>query len=66
LRPTIPKNVNPKLAALIEQCWQQDPTKRPDFAEILEILQHLSKEVLAFGLILFFSHIFIYWDLIWF
>ncbi|KAJ3690817.1 hypothetical protein LUZ61_019981 [Rhynchospora tenuis] len=45
LRPTIPKNANPKLAELIERCWQQDPTKRPDFAEILEILQHLSKEV---------------------
>ncbi|KAJ4783727.1 ACT-like protein tyrosine kinase family protein [Rhynchospora pubera] len=45
LRPTIPKNANPKLAELIEKCWQQDSTKRPDFAEILEILQHLSKEV---------------------
>ncbi|KAJ1693038.1 hypothetical protein LUZ63_009736 [Rhynchospora breviuscula] len=45
LRPTIPKNANPKLAELIERCWQQDSTKRPDFAEILEILQHLSKEV---------------------
>ncbi|KAF3324916.1 serine/threonine-protein kinase HT1-like isoform X1 [Carex littledalei] len=45
LRPTMPKNANPKLAALIERCWQQDPTERPDFSEILEILQQLSKEV---------------------
>ncbi|KAJ3692837.1 hypothetical protein LUZ60_011932 [Juncus effusus] len=45
LRPTIPKNSNAKLAALIERCWQQDPTNRPDFSEILENLQHISKEV---------------------
>ncbi|XP_078173779.1 serine/threonine-protein kinase STY46-like isoform X2 [Carex rostrata] len=45
LRPTMPKNANPKLAALIERCWQQDSTERPDFSEILEILQQLSKEV---------------------
>ncbi|KAJ1702912.1 hypothetical protein LUZ63_002691 [Rhynchospora breviuscula] len=45
LRPTIPKNANPEIAKLIKRCWQQDPTKRPDFAEILEILQLLSKEV---------------------
>jgi len=45
LRPTMPKNANPKLAALIERCWKQDPTERPDFSEILEILQQLSKEV---------------------
>nr|DAD41731.1 TPA_asm: hypothetical protein HUJ06_016054 [Nelumbo nucifera] len=45
LRPTIPKNTHPKLADLLERCWQQDPTLRPDFSEIIEILQHLTKEV---------------------
>ncbi|CAN6463935.1 unnamed protein product [Victoria cruziana] len=45
LRPTIPKNVNPKLAELLERCWQQDPTLRPDFSEIIEILQKITKEV---------------------
>ncbi|XVE93924.1 hypothetical protein REPUB_Repub01dG0236000 [Reevesia pubescens] len=45
LRPTIPKNTNPKLAELLERCWQQDPTLRPDFSEIIEILQHIAKEV---------------------
>ncbi|XP_031475250.1 serine/threonine-protein kinase STY46-like [Nymphaea colorata] len=45
LRPTIPKNVHPKLAELLEKCWQQDPTLRPDFSEIIENLQKIAKEV---------------------
>ncbi|KAM1318354.1 hypothetical protein ACFX14_003674 [Malus domestica] len=45
LRPTIPKNAPPKLAELLEKCWQQDPASRPDFSEIIEILQTLAEEV---------------------
>lgn len=45
LRPTIPKNTPPKLAELLEKCWQQDPSLRPDFTEIIEILNQISKEV---------------------
>ncbi|XP_058213886.1 serine/threonine-protein kinase STY46-like [Rhododendron vialii] len=45
LRPTIPKNAHPKLAELLRKCWQQDPTSRPDFSEITEILQQIAKEV---------------------
>ncbi|XVF00828.1 hypothetical protein REPUB_Repub04eG0035700 [Reevesia pubescens] len=45
LRPTIPKNTNPKLGELLERSWQQDPTLRPDFSEIIEILQQIAKEV---------------------
>ncbi|CAN1192554.1 Serine/threonine-protein kinase STY46 [Linum perenne] len=45
LRPTIPKHANPKLAELLERCWQQDPSLRPDFSEIIEVLQHIAKEV---------------------
>ncbi|XP_068646104.1 serine/threonine-protein kinase STY46-like [Aristolochia californica] len=45
LRPTIPKHTHPKLVELLERCWQQDPTLRPDFSEIIEILRHTSKEV---------------------
>lgn len=44
LRPTIPKNTHPKLAELLEKCWQQDPTERPDFSEILDILKQLTRE----------------------
>ncbi|KAG9441756.1 hypothetical protein H6P81_017610 [Aristolochia fimbriata] len=45
LRPTIPKHTHPKLVELLERCWQQDPILRPDFSEIIEILQHIAKEV---------------------
>ncbi|XP_010555207.1 PREDICTED: serine/threonine-protein kinase STY46 [Tarenaya hassleriana] len=45
LRPTIPKNTHPKIGELLERCWQQDPELRPDFSEILGILQHIAKEV---------------------
>ncbi|KAL4319185.1 hypothetical protein GQ457_18G018760 [Hibiscus cannabinus] len=45
LRPTIPKHTNPKLTELLERCWQQDPSLRPDFAEIIEILQKIAKEL---------------------
>ncbi|XP_051132242.1 serine/threonine-protein kinase STY46-like [Andrographis paniculata] len=47
LRPTIPKHTHPKLVELLESCWQQDPALRPDFAEIMEILRQISKEVAA-------------------
>ncbi|XP_009588108.1 serine/threonine-protein kinase STY46 isoform X1 [Nicotiana tabacum] len=45
LRPTIPKHTPPRLAELLETCWQQDPTSRPDFSEIVDILQQIAKEV---------------------
>lgn len=53
LRPTIPKNTNPKFAELLDKCWQQDPTQRPDFSEIVEILRHLAKEVLSSPTVIF-------------
>ncbi|KAI8025342.1 Serine/threonine-protein kinase STY46 [Camellia lanceoleosa] len=45
LRPTIPKNTHPKLAELLERCWQHDPNLRPAFSEIIDILQQIAKEV---------------------
>ncbi|KAG5526856.1 hypothetical protein RHGRI_032946 [Rhododendron griersonianum] len=45
LRPTIPNNTHPKLAELLERCWQQEPNLRPDFCEIIDILQQIAKEV---------------------
>lgn len=45
LRPPIPNNSHPKLAELLERCWQQDPNHRPDFSEIIEILRQIAKEV---------------------
>ncbi|CAN1122242.1 Serine/threonine-protein kinase STY17 [Linum perenne] len=46
LRPTIPKETQPKLAELLDRCWRQDPAERPDFCEIIDILQQIAKEVI--------------------
>ncbi|XXG71783.1 hypothetical protein AAC387_Pa07g1029 [Persea americana] len=45
LRPTIPKHTHPKLAELLERCWQKDPSLRPDFSKIIEVLQLIANEV---------------------
>ncbi|KAJ6931620.1 serine/threonine-protein kinaseY46-like [Populus alba x Populus x berolinensis] len=45
LRPSIPSHSHPKLAELLDRCWQQDPSLRPDFSEILELLQQLDRMV---------------------
>ncbi|CAM8997671.1 unnamed protein product [Rhodiola kirilowii] len=45
LRPPIPKNAHPKLTELLHRCWLKDPGSRPDFTEIIEILETIAKEV---------------------
>lgn len=43
LRPSIPSSCYPELAALIRQCWDADPTKRPDCVEIFSKLEEIHK-----------------------
>ncbi|XP_047319947.1 serine/threonine-protein kinase CTR1-like [Impatiens glandulifera] len=38
-RLEIPSQTNPKVAALIEACWDEDPLKRPSFSTIKQSLQ---------------------------
>ncbi|XP_024520866.1 serine/threonine-protein kinase CTR1 isoform X1 [Selaginella moellendorffii] len=38
-RLQIPSNVNPKMRALIESCWANDPELRPSFASIIDALK---------------------------
>ncbi|KAK9075065.1 hypothetical protein SSX86_003384 [Deinandra increscens subsp. villosa] len=45
LRPIIPKRTHPEIVGLLERCWQQDPSLRPEFSEIITILLHCSKMV---------------------
>ncbi|KAL9395452.1 hypothetical protein Peur_009705 [Populus x canadensis] len=45
LRPSIPSHSHPKLAGLLKRCWQRDPFLRPEFSEILELLQQLERTV---------------------
>ncbi|XP_019243225.1 PREDICTED: serine/threonine-protein kinase STY46-like isoform X2 [Nicotiana attenuata] len=46
LRPTLPTHTHPMLVELLERCWQQDPCLRPEFSEILEILQYMTKKII--------------------
>ncbi|CAM6106661.1 unnamed protein product [Calypogeia fissa] len=43
LRPTMPETAPPKLTALAEACWHQDPEQRPEFSEAVAILEELVK-----------------------
>jgi hypothetical protein len=45
LRPKIPRHTHPKLVELLQWCWHQDPSLRPNFSEILEFLLHIFKMV---------------------
>ncbi|KAL1542858.1 Serine/threonine-protein kinase sty46 [Salvia divinorum] len=45
LRPTIPSHTHPLMVELLERCWQQDPSLRPEFSEITEILQCIGKKI---------------------
>eukprot|EP00850_Spirogloea_muscicola_P018173 SM000164S02235 [mRNA] locus=s164:61815:66246:+ [translate_table: standard] len=41
LRPDIPSTWPPTLASLAQACWDEDPTNRPEFSEILLLLDKL-------------------------
>ncbi|OHT04631.1 TKL family protein kinase [Tritrichomonas foetus] len=40
MRPKIPPTCSPKLERLIKKCWENDPMKRPDFAQIIEYFEN--------------------------
>ncbi|XVE94479.1 hypothetical protein REPUB_Repub02eG0012600 [Reevesia pubescens] len=43
LRPVIPKHTPPKFVELLERCWQHEPSLRPEFSEISDLLQDLAR-----------------------
>ncbi|KAI9200732.1 hypothetical protein LWI28_012444 [Acer negundo] len=47
LRPTIPRHTHREFTELLERCWQQDPSLRPEFSEIIELLQRLTRRLPA-------------------
>jgi Protein tyrosine and serine/threonine kinase/C-terminal of Roc, COR, domain/WD domain, G-beta repeat len=47
VRPTIPKDCPPVWRALIEDCWNSLPEKRPTFAQIQERLHRIEQELLG-------------------
>lgn len=46
MRPVIPSDCPPSMKALIEQCWCLQPEKRPDFWQLVKVLEHF-EHVLA-------------------
>ncbi|KAL3641041.1 Serine/threonine-protein kinase sty46 [Castilleja foliolosa] len=45
LRPTIPACTHPLVVELLERCWKQQPSLRPEFSEIIDILQYIAKKI---------------------
>ncbi|XP_008466447.2 serine/threonine-protein kinase STY46-like isoform X2 [Cucumis melo] len=39
LRPKIPRHAHPMIVDLLEKCWLQDPSLRPEFSEITRLLK---------------------------
>ncbi|MBA0585060.1 hypothetical protein Gorai_015851 [Gossypium raimondii] len=37
-RPSLPKDISPDLAFIIQSCWVEDPNMRPSFSQIVRML----------------------------
>lgn len=46
-RLPLPKDTPSKFAALIQDCWQHDPSKRPDMASVLQRLTKMRDDEIA-------------------
>ncbi|KQJ94059.1 probable serine/threonine-protein kinase SIS8 isoform X2 [Brachypodium distachyon] len=46
-RLDIPKEVDPVVASIILSCWDNDPSKRPSFSQLLSPLKQLQRLVIA-------------------
>ncbi|XP_044497273.1 serine/threonine/tyrosine-protein kinase HT1-like [Mangifera indica] len=49
LRPVIPGDCPPAMAALIEQCWSLHPEKRPEFWHIVRVLEQFESSLARDG-----------------
>lgn len=43
-RPILPSNTKPWMEALLKRCWQREPSERPTFQEIVDILKENSRK----------------------
>ncbi|CAJ2678558.1 unnamed protein product [Trifolium pratense] len=48
-RPVIPSNCQPAMRALIEQCWSLHPDKRPEFWQIVKVLEQFESSLARDG-----------------
>ncbi|KAJ1278569.1 hypothetical protein BS78_04G089600 [Paspalum vaginatum] len=46
-RLDIPKEVDPQVASIISSCWDNDPSKRPSFSQLLSPLKQLHRLVVT-------------------
>ena len=37
-RPSLPEDISPDLAFIIQSCWVEDPNMRPSFSQIIRML----------------------------
>ncbi|KAK6932572.1 Serine-threonine/tyrosine-protein kinase, catalytic domain [Dillenia turbinata] len=49
LRPPIPEDCPPAMRALIEQCWSLQPEKRPEFWQIVKVLEQFETSLAQDG-----------------
>ncbi|KAG8385548.1 hypothetical protein BUALT_Bualt03G0056700 [Buddleja alternifolia] len=49
LRPAIPKDCGPAMKALIEECWSLQPGKRPEFWQIVKVLEEFESSLARDG-----------------
>ncbi|KAM7500683.1 hypothetical protein LguiA_025097 [Lonicera macranthoides] len=49
LRPTIPRDCPPAMRALIEQCWSLQPEKRPEFWQVVKVLEQFESSLACDG-----------------
>ncbi|CDO99532.1 unnamed protein product [Coffea canephora] len=49
LRPPVPERCPPAMRALIEQCWSLQPDKRPEFWQIVKVLEQFESSLASDG-----------------
>ncbi|KAJ7946989.1 Protein kinase [Quillaja saponaria] len=49
LRPVIPSDCPPAMRALIEQCWSLQPDKRPEFWQVVKVLEQFESSLARDG-----------------
>jgi len=44
-RPEVPEHLDKEYASLMQKCWDQNPEERPDFEEILSVLENIYSSI---------------------
>ena len=49
MRPVIPSDCPPAMRALIEQCWSLKPDRRPEFWQVVKVLEQFETSLARDG-----------------